>query len=125
MIITLSFLPRCISRCIHRHAVNETEENKMSLNSVTYLYTVSCLKPNCAYFHSNSNQEIQVLLCPFDNLNYASREPHYSNEFSHNAIGSDCHWISCRIYNVRAVRHTYKICVFAPLIVWSDLHDSY
>ena len=31
-------LPHCILRCIHRHTVNETKENKVSLNSVTYLY---------------------------------------------------------------------------------------
>ena len=29
----------------------------------------------------------------FENLNYASREQYYSNEFSHNVIGYNCHWI--------------------------------
>ena len=67
---------------------NGTGEHKVSLNSVTYLYTVSCLKLNYVYF---THQAIQAPFVHFENLNYSSREQYYSNKFSHNAIGSDCH----------------------------------
>ena len=49
-----------LALCTQVYAVNGTKENKVSLNSVTYLYTVSCLKPNCVYIfihHSNSSRE--------------------------------------------------------------------
>jgi len=83
----LSLYPVChvVSRVVYRHAVNGTEENKVLLNSVTYL---NCL--NWIVSRFSFKFRLHYFL-HFENLNYASREQHYFNEFNHSAIGSD--WV--------------------------------